>query len=454
MRSILAALILLVQFPVSAANLPRDFRFGVSTAAHQVEGNNSNSDWWQWEEIPGKIKNGQRSGIATDSWGHQDEDISNMKSLGVSVYRYSIEWAKVEPKEGVFDEKVLAQYSDQVDRLLRAGIEPMITLQHFTLPLWVKDHGGWDWDGIAGAFETYLTKVIPVFGKRVKYWITINEPMSMIAGGYMSDVFPPGVNNLSSIGTPMINMLRAHGRAYHRIHEILEKQNFTPMVGLAHNLIVLDPLHSYNLLEHYVTRRFSQIYNWAIPDALTTGEFKIFFPFMINAKADIPEAKNTQDFFGLNYYTRYRVKVNLFSKDKFEKVVTPGAPVNDLGWEIYPEGIARLLNQIQERFPQMPIWITENGIADADDHLRTKYIKEHLDQIADRIEAGVPVKGYCQWTLNDNFEWAEGFTAHFGFYSLDPKTLNRVPRQSAADFSEITRSVKMGLPIPRSREDQ
>ena len=423
MKLILAALLILIQLPTASAfTLPRDFSFGVSTAAHQVEGNNSNSDWWEWEKIPGKIKNGQRSGIATDSWGHQDEDISNMKSLGVGVYRYSVEWAKIEPSEGVFDEQMLAQYSDQLDRLARAGIEPMVTLQHFSLPLWVRDHGGWDWDGITDAFEKYVAKVVPVLGNRVKWWITINEPMSVIAGGYMSDVFPPGVNNLASIGTPMINMVRAHAHAYHKIHELLDTKGFKPKVGLAHNLIIIDPLKKYNLLERYTAKQFGQIYNWAIPDALKTGEFKVFFPFMIDAKAHIPEAKNTQDFFGLNYYTRYRVKVDLFSKTKFERVVTPGAPVNDLGWEIYPFGIARLLDQINVRFPRMPIWITENGIADANDHLRTKYIKEHLEFIADRIADGMPIKGYCHWTLNDNFEWAEGFTAHFGFFSLDPRT--------------------------------
>jgi beta-glucosidase len=427
--------------------LPQDFRFCMSTAAYQVEGNDSNSDWWQWEQLPGKIKDNGKSGIATDSYNHLDEDIANMKTLGVTMYRFSIEWAKVEPQEGVFDEKMLDEYVDQIDRLNAAGIESMVTLYHFTFPVWVSNYGGWDWDGIAPAFQAFTEKVVQRIGPRVKIWITLNEPITIIATAYISDIFPPGKNDLHSIGVPMVNMVKAHALSYHKIHDILDTPTFKPQVGLAHHLRIFDPKHRHNIVDIWAARLFDQISNWSIPDALTTGEFKISIPLYLNVDVQIPEAIGTQDFFGLNYYSRDMISVSPFEKGFLQRQTRSDADVNDLGWEIYPEGMDRLLDQIQTRFPNMPIWITENGIADSADANRTQFIKDHLEVLADQIQAGAPIKGYCHWTLNDNFEWAEGWTAHFGLFSLEPGTLKRIARQSAVDFADIVQKVKAGLAI-------
>jgi beta-glucosidase len=436
-------LALLISLPALA--LPRDFKFCVSTAAHQVEGHNENSDWWLWENAPGKIKNGDTSLVATDSWNHLDEDIANMKWMGIDTYRFSVEWAKIEPREGEFDEAMIQRYVEQIEALKRAGIEPMVTLYHFTFPLWVSQKGGWDWDGLPKAFERFTEKVVSQIGPRVKIWVTLNEPMTIIAAAYVSNVFPPAKNNISTMQTPMVNMVRAHALSYHAIHRVLDSDTFKPVVGLAHHLRNFDAFHRLNPLDRYAAKKFDQIFNWAIPDALTNGTLHLRLPFLLKTNVFIPEAIGTQDFFGLNFYSRDRIAVQLFKKELLARKTTPGAEVQDLGWEIYPEGMARLLDQIQLRFPNMPIWITENGIADHTDEKRSTYIRSHLDVISQAIAKGAPIQGYCHWTLNDNFEWAEGYTAKFGLFSLEPNTLRRLPRSSAYDFKEIISHTRSGL---------
>ena len=436
-------------FKRASFTLPQDFKFCVSTAAHQVEGNNIHSDWWQWEQIPRKIKNGDRSGIATDAFHHLDEDIQNMKSMGVKTYRYSIEWAKIEPEEGVFDEAALEQYRIMLAKLQAADIEPMITLYHFTLPQWVADKKGWEWDGIAKALERFTDKAIRSLnpGQQVKLWITLNEPMTIIAAGYLSDIFPPGKKDFHSFALPMVNMVKAHALMYHKIHSLLDSPTFKPRVGLAHHLRNFDPYHRHSFLDRYASKKFDQVFNWAIPEALKTGRLKFSAPFMDHANAEIPNAKGTQDFFGLNYYSRDRILVKPFSKEKIIRTTTPGAPLTDLPWEIYPDGLDRILTEIRSRYPQLSIWIAENGIADLEDKNRSQFVKDHLQVLAQQIKNGAPIEGYCHWTLNDNFEWAEGWTAHFGLFSLEPGSLKRIPRPSAQDFKTLIEQVKQGKMI-------
>jgi beta-glucosidase len=279
-------------------------------------------------------------------------------------------------------------------------------------------------------------------GTRVTLWITLNEPMTIITAGYMSNVFPPAKNNFKSAAVPMANMIRAHARAYRSLHEILDTAHFKPRVGLAHHLRIFDPEHPRNPVDRYLARKFDEIFNWAIPEALKSGEFKFNLPLVAKADYFIPEAIGTQDYFGLNYYSRDRVTLNLLKNPPLIRSVTRGAPVTDLNWEIYPEGMGRLLAEIHTRNPGLPIWITENGLADKSDANRMPYIESHLAQIAAQIQNGVQIEGYCHWTLNDNFEWAEGYTAHFGFYALEPGTLNRVPRPSVKAFSEMVTEVR------------
>jgi beta-glucosidase len=435
---------LMAQTPFASAALPTTFRFCMATSAHQVEGHNVNSDWWQWEHTPGKIKNGDTSEFATDSWNHVDEDIKNLKWLGVDSYRFSIEWAKIEPHQGEWNDDALKQYVDFIDKLNANSIEPMVTLYHFTLPQWVAEEGGLDWVEFPTFFNRYVEHVAKVMGTRVKLWITLNEPMSVMAGGYISNIFPPAKNDFGSISFPMENMVRAHALAYHTLHNVLDTKTFQVKVGIAHHLRPSVPDRPHNLLDRFATSKYDQIFNWAIPDALVTGKMKFNFPFLIHANADIPEAIGTQDFFGLNYYSRDRVHVDLLGKEKLIRKTTEGSELTDLGWEVYPDGLLELLTEVHSRYSDLPIWITENGIADSTDTKRTAYLQAHFRRIDQAIQNGIPVEGYCHWTLNDNFEWAEGYEAKFGLFSLEPGTLKRLPRQSAFDFKEFVRLVKAG----------
>lgn len=435
--------------PIPVLGFTPDFKFCVATAAHQIEGGNFNSDWDQWEQTPGKIKQGHTARIATDSWNHLDEDVAHMKDLGIDLYRFSVEWAKIEPAPGQFRMDEIIRYRDLVRRLRAEGIESMVTLHHFTLPKWVADRGGWDWSGIPEAFENYVTRVTGVLGSDVSFWVTINEPMTVIAGGYVSDVFPPAKNNLGLIALPMANMLRAHARAYHAIHRVLDSDDFLPKVGFAHHLRNFDPARRSNPLDRYLARKFDEVFNWALPLATLDGSLRWNVPFLTHSKVFIPEAIGTQDFFGLNYYSRDRLRLTPFKAPFIQRETSRGADTTELGWELYPAGMSRILYQIRSRFPGMDIHLTENGLADADDSQRIPFIREHLAVLEKHIRDGAPIRSYCHWTLNDNFEWAEGYTAHFGFYSMEPGTLRRIPRPSALWFGEMTRSVRQTGRIPQ-----
>jgi beta-glucosidase len=434
-----------IQSNQNPPTLPQDFRFCVATSAHQIEGKNYNSDWWEWEQRPGTILNGDTSERATDSWNFVDQDIANLKKLGVQDYRFSIEWAKVVPEPGQIDPEALHRYVSLIKKLVAARIHPMITFYHFTLPLWVSNHGGWDQKSIATDFEFFVIQTLKFLKSElssseiqfIPYWVTLNEPMTVIAAGYISSVFPPGKNDFRSIALPMTHMIQAHAKAYHAIHQELDQPQYKPSVGLAHHLRPFDPVRSFNVLDRALAKKFDEVFNWAIPDALKTGVFRFKIPFILSANASIPEAKGTQDFFGVNYYSRDRVAVKLFSKEKLVRTVTVGSEVTDLPWEIYPLGIKRILRDASLRYPGLPIYITENGLADRHDQKRIRYIRDHLNEISEALAEGIPVKGYCHWTLNDNFEWAEGYSAKFGLFSLEPNTLNRIPRKSALDFAEL-----------------
>jgi beta-glucosidase len=416
---------------------PPGFRWCVSTAAHQVEGYNTESDWWDWEQVPGHIKNGDKSGPACDHWNRVSEDIGLMKDLNVTTYRFSIEWAKIEPKPGEWNQEAVDHYKDEIAQLRAAGIEPMITLQHFTFPRWVRAQGGWGWSGIADAFARYTEFVYTNVAPGVRDWITINEPMVTLTLGYGAGLQPPGLTDLKLAKEPFLGMLRGHAAAYHVLHRLAGERPVR--VGVAHHLRVFDPNSEWNPLDILLSRVLDQAFNWAFPEAIETGHAKVSMPFILSINEKIPGLKGTEDFLGVNYYTRDRIAVDLASPNGFKTLVTAGAPVTDVGWEIYPEGFHRVLKSLAHRIPGKPIIITENGIADADDSKRPLFLLEHLRELTRSIAEGMPIEGYCHWSLMDNFEWSEGFTPRFGLYAMDYATMARTPRESARLFAEVAR---------------
>ncbi len=420
---------------------PPGFRWCVATSSHQIEGNNQNSDWWDWEQIPGKIRNGEKSGEACDHWNHLDEDVGHLKELHVHQYRFSVEWAKLEPQPGVWDMKAVQHYREELHLLRQAGIEPMITLHHFTFPRWVREKGGWEWEGIAAAFGRFTGFVFSEIGPEVRDWITVNEPMVHLAAGYLSGATPPGQKReLKGMIAPLRGLLRAHAVAYHELHRLADLTKATPVrVGMAHHLRIFDPNWAWSPLDIAFAYWLDQAFNWALSESLESGRLQISMPFTLNVNEEVPELKNTQDFFGINYYSRDMVSFSISSPTGFELRVNGNSEKNDMGWEIYPEGFYRILKAVAQHFPGKPILVTENGLADSTDHQREKFLRDHLEAMAQAIQEGVPVEGYCHWSLMDNFEWTDGFSPRFGLFEVNYLTQSRVLRPSGRFFSDVAK---------------
>ncbi len=419
---------------------PEGFKWCVATSAHQIEGYNTESDWWDWEQIPGKIKNGETSGAACDHWNRVPQDTLLIKNLGVKQYRFSVEWAKIEPREGQWDFEAILHYQLEILALRAAGIEPMITLHHFTFPRWLREKGGWEWEGTPEAFAAYAEKVYTLIGALgVRDWITINEPMVHLVLGYLSGMEPPGYADIKKVAAPLRGMLLSHAAAYRRLHRLAQENGRDIRVGVAHHLRVFDPHSKINPLDRYLAAKFDEIFNWGFDEPLTTGRMKIKIPFTIHVDERLPGIVGTQDFIGVNYYTRDIIKFALKKPLPAEMLVKEGAATTDVGWEIYPKGFYRMLRAVAERHPGVPIVITENGTADSRDAFRGEFLKDHLAQLHRAIHEGIPVEGYCHWSLMDNFEWIYGFEPRFGLYSVDYATQKRTLRESGRLYQQISR---------------
>ena len=417
---------------------PKDFKWCVATSAHQIEGGNENSDWWDWEQTPGHIKNGDRSGRAPGHWDHLDEDVRLLQDLHVGQYRFSVEWAKIEPQPGVWNWDAVAHYKTELALLRSAGVEPMVTLHHFTLPRWFAAQGGWENAAAPELFARYATFVMTNIGPEVHDWITINEPMVHLVQGYMSGFFPPGrKGGFKTVMPPMIGLLHAHAAAYHAMHAIAATPGHVAIrIGIAHHLRVFDPPHGLHPLDSFLAGKFDHAFNWAFINAIETGKLKLWIPFAIRVNMRLPDVAHTQDFIGVNYYGRDIVSLK-FDAVGFSLSVEKNSGLSDLGWEIYPHGFYRILKAVAKRYPDKKIFITENGIADAKDAKRAKFLEDHLREMARAMREGVQVEGYCHWSLLDNFEWGEGFAPRFGLYEVDYTTLARKARPSARRFGEI-----------------
>lgn len=426
---------------LSATRFPEGFRWGTAASAYQFEGDNTASDWWQWEQRPGAIARGDRSGVACDWWRHAEADFDRMVDLGLNAARISIEWSRLQPAPGAWDEGAEARYLVMLRALRDRGLEPLVTLNHFTLPAWVAARGGWMWDGIAPAFAAYAERVARAAAPLVDFWITINEPVGYLIGAYLLGRFPPGRRSLPAFLRAVAASVRAHAAAYHAIHRAVPHAR----IGIAAYLRAIDPADPRSWFDTWFARHYDQFTNWAYLNALATGRLAGMRGWGIS----IPEAAGTMDYVGVNYYTRSCVEFDLrlphraFVRDQPPK----GAIVSDGGYgEVYPDGLMTVLRRA--RAYDLPIYITENGLPDADDDLRPAFVVEHLRRVAEAIEEGTPIRGYYHWALVDNFEWAEGWSLRFGLFALDPRTQTRTARPSAGVYAGICRRNALPQPVP------
>lgn len=414
-------------------NFPRGFLWGSTTAAHQVEGNNFNNNWWEWEARPGKIINGDKSGLACDWWnGRWREDFDRAVEGKQNAHRLSIEWSRVQPTPDRWDENAIDRYRDLLRGLYERSITPLVTLHHFTDPLWVTERGGWENPEISTWFSAYVKKTVEALREYTSTWVTINEPNVLVGLGYASDIFPPGNASLTSAGRAVVNLLRAHAKAYHTIHSIQPQAR----VGMAVQIRQMDARTGWSPFDRLATWMINKSFNQLFPQALATGN--LYYPFF---KRKLPEVKGTQDFFGLNYYTRDLINFSmlqagqLFARRTFPK----DAELSDTGFIANdPPGIFQALRWAKSF--HLPIIITENGIENSDDQLRRRYILQHLHQVWRAVNFNWGIKGYFYWTLVDNFEWDRGWTQRYGLWELDVPTQVRRKRPSADMYAEICKT--------------
>lgn len=414
---------------------PSGFLWGTATAAHQVEGDNDNNNWWAFEQAgEGRIFNDQTSGKACEWWaGRAEDDIARMAELNTNAHRLSVEWSRIEPSPGEWNNDAIDRYRDILKAMRAAGIMPMVTLHHFTNPIWMEDQGGWLNEESITWFRRFVKKTSYALADLCDTWCTINEPNVFASQGYFVGKFPPGHQNIGEYFQVVYHMLLAHAAAYEVIHDLQP----TARVGLAKHMIAWHP-RSANPIDRAITSLLDRAFNGLTLDVLETGAWRP----LIGKKAQLDQIKGSLDWIGLNYYQRYDASFSLKALGALgiSYSARPGKQKGPEGWgEIYPAGLKDLLARLTYQL-KLPIYITENGMPDEFDNARPAFILEHLRQLWTATSVfSWPVRGYYFWSLVDNFEWAEGYDPRFrfGLYGVDFETQARKLRKSGELYAEI-----------------
>ncbi len=415
--------------------MDKGFLWGAATSAFQLEGS-AYADWAGWDASL------RKNPSITNHYSLYEEDIRLLKSLGVNAYRFSVEWSRIEPREGVWDEGAIDHYLRVAELLGETHIEPMVTLHHFTHPLWFTRKYAWHEQSSTEIFLRFAEKITSRI-KNVRYWITFNEPYVLLLGGYIEGCMPPGIRDAGLAVKALENILVCHARAYDMIHAR------TPgaMVSVAHNMAAIAPWNRWNPADRVLSRIGIYFYNHSLPDAFMTGELKFRLPLMKPINIRVP-IKGKLDFMGVNYYTRVHLRFSPFRKmcGELRHRDLGGHGLTDLGWEVHPEGLERVLEYASrlrdQDGRQVPLIITENGIATHDEDKRIKFIKMHVDAVEKCIGRGMDIRGYFYWSLMDNYEWLQGLDARFGLYRVDfeSRNLTRTPTAAARFYSGLIKS--------------
>ncbi len=415
--------------PEATFHFPGGILWGTATAAHQVEGKITGNNWARWEQ-DGHILDGTRAGAACDWWaGRWKEDFDRAAEGGQNTHRFSVEWSRIQPAPDRWDESALDHYRQMVRGLVERGLTPMLTLHHFTNPIWLEELGGWECEDIPQYFQSFVHKVVEATHEFVPLWCTINEPNVLAASSYLLGTFPPGKRSPLGLFRAFQNMVKAHSLAYQTIHEISPKAK----VGLAHHYRGFAPLKAWSPLDKWAATRVDRNFNQAFPGVLHSGSLRL-----LGARKSMPQAKGTQDFFGINYYTRERVWFDLTAPTSLfiQNQVDPKSDLNPSG---------SIANEPQVFFQGLrwavgfglPVYITENGVDDDEDSFRRRYLVQHIHQMWRAVNFNWPIRAYYYWTLVDNFEWERGWSQPFGLWSLDRETQARHKRPSADLYQAI-----------------
>ncbi|MSQ02901.1 MAG: glycoside hydrolase family 1 protein [Myxococcales bacterium] len=452
---------------------PEGFRWGAAGAAHQIEGGNTNNNWFQFETLPEfDGKTAEPSGAAVDGYARYEDDADLLVELGADIYRLSIEWSRVEPQRDVWDEAQWQHYRDVLETLRARGIEPMVTLHHFTEPIWMQDLAdldcaagptdanlcGWTNPAVPEEFAEFAGEAAARFGDLVDEWSTFNEPGGYLLSGYLGGAFPPGELNITVTGVTervipvAVGMLDGHAGAYAAVHAAdvadADGNGVAASVGFTNSIQWIVPVDEADADDVAAADRIRALYGYIFSDGVISG--------LLDRDLDgtpeeaHPEWANTCDRLGYQYYFRMYVKalpgfppidavpceastLEILGMDPS----TFGCPtphpddVTQMGYEHYAPGLGLLAPALAERYPGTPLRVTEAGIGTTTGRRRAENIVRQLAGLADAIDAGAPVDGYIHWSLTDNFEWAEGFRPRFGLWSVDLDTFARTPTEGA-----------------------
>ncbi len=396
---------------------------GTASAATQIEGGELDHSWMDWYR-KGHIADGSTPARANDHYRRWREDDTLMHGMGLQVARIGIEWARVEPREGEFDEEAVTHYVREAELLLSLGIQPLVTLHHFTDPMWFVRKGAFETVDNIPPYLRFVEKMVRALGTRVHEYITINEPNVYATNGYFFGSWPPGETSLSRAMRVMGVLAAAHIRAYRLIHAVQAEMGVADTrVSYANHMRVFAPKNPRNPWHRLAATLTRRLFQGSLARAMVLGRFGLAVRNLGHEKTGV-----YCDFVALNYYTRSTVA-------GLSDGVRGGAPVNDLGWEIYPQGIVECARE-QYRLRPMPVYVTENGTCDQADAFRSRYVHEHLKALC---ESDLPVQRYYHWCFCDNFEWAEGERPRFGLVAVDYETQARTVKTSGRFFSEIIR---------------
>ncbi len=400
---------------------PEGFYFGASTSSHQVEGNCLN-DWTEWEK-----RNAERlaeesvkysslsswasikkealdpanyiSGTAADHYNRYPEDLDLAKKIGLNAYRFSIEWSRVEPEQGAWDKKELGHYVKMIDAMRSRGIEPFVTIWHWTLPLWLAGKGGVFSPDFPELFARYASRLAQEFSGRVRFYIPINEPEIYSLNSCLRGLWPPQKKGLTHFLGAMKTLIKSHRMVFSAIKKVIPDS----AVGTACNMSYFEA--GKGLLNRFMTSAAERFWNRYFTERV----------------------RGFTDFIGVNYYFHNRINYG-FNKNENKRI-------SDMGWELYPRGIEPLLLGLKRY--NLPVYITENGLADAADENRAWFLEETLSSVLNAVTSGVNVSGYFHWSLLDNFEWDKGFWPRFGLISVDRKNMSRKIRKESADVYRL-----------------
>lgn len=428
---------------------PENFLWGAASSAPQVEGgwNEDGRTPSIWDIAhPKYISNGDNCHTACDHYHRWREDVALMKEMGLKSYRFSVSWSRVMPQEGKVNEAGLQFYSDLVDALLEAGIEPLVTIFHWDTPVWVMKKGGWKSEAIVPLFEKYTEVVVQALSDRVTWWIPMNEPQCFIMNGYLQGAHAPFYHDYLALSRLTRNCMLAHAASVKAVRRCAKKP---PKVGIAMASGCFIPKDE-SQAEVEKARSMSMDAGMGLMgnrwwmDPILAGKPVTAFGVYRSHQKDMAEIAQPLDFVGLNLYTPY----NGSQWGGDGNSIPGGAPRNSLGWPVDERVIYWTIRFVYERY-HLPIMVTENGFSDNEfvsrdgcvhDAMRTEFLYRYLDSLKRAVEEGFPLLGYQHWSVMDNFEWAEGYDPRFGLIYVDFATGRRTIKDSAWEYKKIIES--------------